>query len=139
MSGTEDDPIPIKEGEIPQFFAIPPEFNQSPPAIIIVNPHFNDRGIIVSRREHPMYAVGKMIIAQDHGFPPLPPPFGKYQYFYQSQKGLIDMITQPAGLYGPRYPETFEICSGSKFFEGPERYFSREEAEKRIMDLLATK
>jgi hypothetical protein len=123
--------------EFPKY-DIPVEFNQKPVATIMINPTLNEKGIIVARREHPMYSMGKIVAEQDHGFPPLPPLFGKYQYFYESEKGVIDMITQPAGIYGLNYPEIFEICSNGRFFEGPERYHSREDAEKRIMELLAS-
>jgi hypothetical protein len=117
-------------------YDIPLEFNQKPVATIMINPIFNEKGIIVARREHPMFEIHRIIEELDQTLPHL---FGKYQYFYESEKGVIDMITQPPGLYGPDYPEIFEICSNGKFFEGIEKYHSREEAEKRIMGLLATK
>jgi hypothetical protein len=124
---------PLKPGELHK---LPDYFEQRPYPRVLINPTFNDRGIRVSRREHLMYSLHEML---GRLRPDLPQLFGKWQYFYESKRGLIDLITQPAGLFGESFPERFEICSNGKLFEGPEVYFSREDAEKRIMELLATK
>ena len=119
---------------------LPKPFNPYPIPVIIAHPELNEKGIIVSRRVHPIYAIGGIDdLLEQLKISRVPAPFGRYQYFYESEKGIIDLITQPAGVYGPDYPEIFEICSGGHFFDEPRRFRSKEAAEQEIAQLLATK
>ena len=90
-------------------------------------------GIIKSRRIHPIWHEMKIMKQR---FPKLPSSFGKWQYWYRSKTGkLVDCIelSYTEEIYGFIQ---WEICSPTHFFDGPERYRSLQEAEKRIIELL---
>lgn len=61
---------------------------------------------------------------------------GKYQYIFESNKGKISMIE----LMNAFYAETNQIweiyCLEGDLFEDIERFPTRREAKKRIMELL---
>ena len=66
---------------------------------------------------------------------PYDPIIGKYQYIYESQKGKISLVELPD--YFRNGITLWEIYSlKGQLFSDIERYTSKEEAEKRIKELL---
>lgn len=61
------------------------------------------------------------------------PLFGKYQYIFTSEKGLISLIELPSQFDNPTQ---WEICSHEKLFSGVQRFCKKEDAEDVIREYL---
>lgn len=60
--------------------------------------------------------------------------FGKYHFIFTSKKGKISMVQLKAFIDENGYWEI--LCVKGKLFEYTERFDTRQEAEKRIRELL---
>lgn len=61
--------------------------------------------------------------------------FGKYQHIFSSEKGKISLVLLKDYLFDGR--DTWEIyCLEGKLFEDVERFDTKEEAKKRVRELL---
>ena len=89
-------------------------------------------GIKKTKREHPGYAryfqMNEKIKAM------MPNMFGQWQYFYSNEKGEIDAVYLPNHLMDGR--SFWEIFSEGKLFDDVERFYTLEEAEERVKELL---
>ena len=62
---------------------------------------------------------------------------GKYRYLYSSKKGTISLLFESRRMMLDHRERFWEIfCLQGKLFEGPERFATRSDAEKRIEKLL---
>jgi hypothetical protein len=90
-----------------------------------------------SWRVHPLYEDFKnlqrrlpCIIPSHYGKHFISTVFGKYQYFYENEKGdMIDAIYL-------QYNHCWEICSPTGFLQEQERYHTMQEVEQRVKELL---
>jgi hypothetical protein len=90
--------------------------------------------LYVTKKVHPAWLEGEAIGLKDPFFP-LPSIIGKYQYIYESEKGSISLIELPN--YFRDGITLWEIYSlEGDLFEDIERFNSKEEAERRINELL---
>ncbi len=87
----------------------------------------------VSRRQHPIwdnwFRIKEKLPYYDR------PLVGRWQYIYESEKGKISLIELPNYFHdGVTLWEIY--CLEGDVFEDIERFGSKEEAEKRIFELL---
>lgn len=91
--------------------------------------------IRVSEREHPGFTEYRK--AKDRGSWPnsVPVIFGETQWFYESPKGIIDLVLLPNYLRDGH--DRWEImCQKGNLFDDVEAYPTKEEAEARVRELL---
>jgi hypothetical protein len=82
-------------------------------------------------RIHKGYAEWELAKERGHEIPLI---FGKYQFIYSSKKGKISLILLKKYFCGI---DTWEIyCLKGDLFEDVERFDTKEEAEKRIREIL---
>ena len=86
----------------------------------------------IEKRIHNTYIEWKL--AKSRGIT-LPSLIGKYQYIYSDTKGSISLIELKA--YFKEEEDLWEIyCLDGELFEDVERFNSKDDAEKRIKELL---
>jgi len=80
----------------------------------------------VERKEHPLY--------KEFSGDPLRSPAGRWQYLYSSPQGKVSLIKLVGTTSGV---EVWEIyCLEGGLFEGTIRFGNKEEAVKKIKELL---
>jgi hypothetical protein len=89
--------------------------------------------MIKSRQIHPVWLdwTAARGLAGDSYFPPC--FVDKYQWIYTSNKGRVSLVRLTDEFYSRR---AWELCGSGLTPDGPERYATQEEAEKRISELL---
>lgn len=84
---------------------------------------------------HPGYLEYQL--AKDRGTWPatLGPVFGPTQWWYESEKGIIDLVLLPNYMRDGK--DRWEImCQKGNLFDDVEAYSTKEEAEARVKELL---
>jgi hypothetical protein len=85
----------------------------------------------VSRREHPFWVRWHTMDMLGRNV--LPSLIGQWQYFYENEKTKISLVELPNYFLDGK--TIWEICGGG-LTEDVEKFATKEEAEKRIYELL---
>jgi hypothetical protein len=85
----------------------------------------------ITKREHPMWTHWKTLdMLQRNTMPSI---LGQWQYFYENEKTKISLVELPNYFLDGK--DIWEICGGG-LTEDVEKFRTKEEAEKRIYELL---